>query len=327
MPTPYIIIGTDCDFILESSAISQGFLFFEGQYTIDTELGRQLNENLIITREQNEEGIVTNKIIIAVRVANDQQGPGGTIRQMTLQEEKQQLYELLVEKKLALISNDGVWVGLETEDEFMTETVFPELTVAIIRMTSTTKLTVSIDTEKYQNSLWQDADIVLPTDELEGLRSQGDTITHLADCVIEYTQTTVPTSSAHQVTMRELDDNNHWRIQVGAGGTLTFREINLGVGTSRVAVGLGSVTDGDRIKVKADGNVYDIYIQEVLIGTYTDPASFLITETSARIRNAPSGGAISDFVSFPLDPDGQREIVRKWKSEGDAPADTDGYWR
>lgn len=144
-----------------------------------------------------------------------------------------------------------------------------------------------------------DTDNGIATTVLAGVRSEGDTFTHEADCLIEFEATTLPGSGNNQVIFREQDDNNHWRIQMQSTGAMTFREINGGVNTTRISVGAGTISNGDRLVVIADGNVYKLYVENTLVGTYTDSGSFLITETSGRIRNINPGGVISDIISWP----------------------------
>lgn len=144
-----------------------------------------------------------------------------------------------------------------------------------------------------------DTDFGIATDRLAGARSTGDAFVHEADCLIEFEVTVLPAAPNLQVTLREQDVNNHWRIQIPVDGSMIFSEVVGGVPTTRIAVGIGTLVGGERIVVIADGNVYRLYYNNTLAGTYVDPSSFFITETSGRVKLIGAGGSISDIVSWP----------------------------
>lgn len=141
-------------------------------------------------------------------------------------------------------------------------------------------------------------DFGLATQRLAGAQSAGQTFTHEANCVIEWIQTTVPSAAGTTVNFRRQDASNYWQVNVIAGGTLTLWEVVAGVFTSRGSVGAGTVTDGHRIVVVADGSTIRVYSNNVLRFTYSSASNFA-TATSGILNALGTGGAVSDIISWP----------------------------
>lgn len=143
-----------------------------------------------------------------------------------------------------------------------------------------------------------DDDYGLATDRLAGAVSTGATFVHEANCVIEWTQTTLPSSSDTEVDFRRQDANNRWFVEAQTGGSLRLVEVVSGVETVRGATAAGIVANGHRIVVVADGTTIRAYSNNVLRITYSNANNFA-TETNGQMRQLGTGGAVSDLITWP----------------------------
>lgn len=146
---------------------------------------------------------------------------------------------------------------------------------------------------------WQD-DFGVATQRLAGSRSASDAFTHAADCILEFTVTTLPSSGTIQIAFRRQDANNYWLLEVTSGGTLNLREVVSGTPTTRANT---SVANGDRAQVLAD----DVNMRLIRLrsdGThansslYTSASNFK-TQTAGEILSLGTGGAVSDLIAWP----------------------------
>lgn len=142
------------------------------------------------------------------------------------------------------------------------------------------------------------SDYGLATQRLAGARSAGDAFTHEADCLIELTVTTLSSDYA-ALRFRELDTtNNYWWIEIRSDGGITLFEKVSGTNTSRGVASAGSIANGQRIVVSADGSTIRVFANNVLKITYSSAENFK-TKTTGRISVLGTGGAVSDIVTWP----------------------------
>lgn len=142
-----------------------------------------------------------------------------------------------------------------------------------------------------------DTDYGLATQRLAGSVAAGTTFTHEANCVIEWTQTTKPSSGPSVVVFRRQDATNYWYVYVASDGSLGLYEGVAGVETQR-AVNSAGVSNGHRIVIVADGTTIRGYSNNVLRWTYSSASNFA-TATDGVLSGLGTGGAVSDICSFP----------------------------
>lgn len=91
---------------------------------------------------------------------------------------------------------------------------------------------------------------------------------------------------------------NNWRCYASAGGTLVLDQLIASVSNNRIAVASSFVNaTAYRVVVVADANVYAVYVNDVLKGTYTDASNFQTTETLSYVAFA--GSPITDLAFWP----------------------------
>src|SRR5690606_5532771 len=76
-------------------------------------------------------------------------------------------------------------------------------------------------------------DYGIATQRLAGARSAGDTFTHEADCLLEFTVTTLPSADQIEMRFRAQDASNYWQVTVDSSGNLDLDEVVGGVVTQR----------------------------------------------------------------------------------------------
>lgn len=141
------------------------------------------------------------------------------------------------------------------------------------------------------------SDFGLATQRLAGSVAAGTTFTHEANCVIEWTQTTVPSAGETEVFIRVQDASNYWRVMVTSAGTFILYEVVAGTPTSRASAAT-VVSNGHRIVIVADGTTIRGYSNNVLRWTYSSASNFA-TETDGELDALGTGGAVSDVVAWP----------------------------
>lgn len=146
----------------------------------------------------------------------------------------------------------------------------------------------------------QDFDIA--TTRLAGGRTAGDTFTHTADGIIEFTLTTRPSAGSIDFRFRVQDANNYWQVLVSTTGATTLNEVVAGTPTTR-----GSATPGMNTTHKALIIMVGSTIRGIAqIGTsysfmwtaYTSATNFA-TETDGELASLGTGGRVSDIVAWP----------------------------
>lgn len=147
----------------------------------------------------------------------------------------------------------------------------------------------------------------LATNRIAGAVSVGATFVHEADCLIEWTQTTLPSTNATRMQLRKQDANNFWRIVCEPTGYLGLQEVVAGIPTIRGAAP-GVLANGHRIVVIADGTTIRVYSNNVLRITYASATNFA-TATSGELELLSTGGAVSDIVAWPRTLSGQAKTL------------------
>lgn len=143
-----------------------------------------------------------------------------------------------------------------------------------------------------------DTDYGLATDRKAGSVAAGTTFVHEANCLIEFTVTTMPTSADILLDFRRQDVNNCWQARVFSNGSFILNEIVAGVTTQRANTGGGFVSAGLRLVIIADGTSIKCYINNVLRVTWATASTFQ-TMTAGVVRTIDVGGSVSDIVTWP----------------------------
>lgn len=140
-------------------------------------------------------------------------------------------------------------------------------------------------------------DYGIATQQLAGARAPGDTFTHEANALIEFTVGTVPAALQIELRFRVQDATNYWQVTVDSTGALDLDEVVAGVVTQR-GTAAGVVANGDRIVIVADGTTIRVYEANTIRITYAAAANFQ-TETDGELETEGTGGAVTDIVSWP----------------------------
>jgi hypothetical protein len=193
---------------------------------------------------------------------------------------------------LARVGTSGpytlLWVSDAVSDDQLTS----------LFLTSAAPANLSFDSWKVTDlpAPW-DTDYGIATQRLAGSVVAGTTFTHEANCLIEWTQTTLSTGSGVRVLFRKQDLSNYWRVGISNAGDLTLVERVADVDTTR-ATAAGIVAAGHRIVVIADGAVIRGYSNNVLRWTYNSATNFA-TATAGEVNVLGTGGVVSDVISWP----------------------------
>lgn len=127
--------------------------------------------------------------------------------------------------------------------------------------------------------------------------SAGTTTTAAADTVIEWSFT-YTALTAVSVLFRRQSDNEQWEVLASTGGALFLREYTGGTPTNRATQASVFVdATAYRVVVTAVGNVYAVYVNSVLVLSYTDGGNHLTTETGVKLATA--GSAVSSLICWP----------------------------
>lgn len=146
-------------------------------------------------------------------------------------------------------------------------------------------------------SVWSD-DYGIATQRVAGSVSAGQAFTHEANCLIEYTVTTVPSAGTMQVDFRQQDDSNKWAIQINSSGDISLQEyVAPGAPTQR-GNAAGVVSSGHRVVVIADAAVIRVFSNNVLRFTYSSATNYQAA-TSADVAALGASGVLSDLISWP----------------------------
>ena len=147
-----------------------------------------------------------------------------------------------------------------------------------------------------------DTDYGIVTERLAGARSAGNTFTHEADCLIEWTQTALPSASSTGIRFRIQDASNYWEIRILSAGEFQLFEVIDTVATIR-ANGGAVIANGDRIVLVCENETIKGYSANTLRFTYSLAANFK-TNTAGEINRLGTDGAVSDLLTWPRKPSG-----------------------
>lgn len=125
----------------------------------------------------------------------------------------------------------------------------------------------------------------------------GATFTHEANCLLDWTITTLPTAGTLAVRFRKQDSSNYWVVSTDTSANLSLYEVVAGVTTFRAGVS-GVMVAGHRVVIVADGSVIKGYSNNVLRWTYSSATNFA-TATSGEVNSLGTGGVLSELVSWP----------------------------
>lgn len=142
-----------------------------------------------------------------------------------------------------------------------------------------------------------DTDWGLVTTRLDGARAGGDSFTHEPDFVFDIVITTL--AAGMQIAFRMQDANNYWRVDINADGSLALQEVIAGTPTSRGTAAAGTVVNGHRLVVAADGGGYSVYTNDVRRFTHNSATGNFVTATGGKILALGTGGALTDLRAWP----------------------------
>lgn len=77
-----------------------------------------------------------------------------------------------------------------------------------------------------------------------------------------------------------------------------LNEVVAGTPTSRGTGAAGSIANGQRLVVIADGSTIRVYANNVLKTTYTTATNFA-TSTAGVLASLGTGGAVADLIAWP----------------------------
>jgi len=148
---------------------------------------------------------------------------------------------------------------------------------------------------------WND-DYGIATQRLSGSVPVGTAFTHTANCLIEWTQTTLPTAGTYtDVFFRQQDVNNRWLVEIDSAGNFDLLERIGGSYFGRLSFG-GAVGTGHRIVLVVDGTTIRPYINNVAKTPYTSATNFQTATSGLRRAVSVGGGTVTNLVAWPRDP-------------------------
>lgn len=128
--------------------------------------------------------------------------------------------------------------------------------------------------------------------------TNGQTAAHEADCLLEWSFTKAAATAGPHVDFRRVDADNLWYLYVGDDGSMQLVERTAGVSNQRATQPAGTVSDAaHRVIVLCEGNVYKVYLDNVLKMTYTDPSSNHVTATTLQYSDV--GNDPSEIIAWP----------------------------
>lgn len=141
-------------------------------------------------------------------------------------------------------------------------------------------------------------DYGIATQRLSGARAPGDTFTHEADCIIEFTVPTLPSAAQIELWFRIQDASNYWSVTVDSAGDIDLDEVVAAVPTQR-GTAAAVVTAGERIQIRAIGTTITVFDSAARRINYASASNFQ-TETAGELDTEGTGGAVTDIVSWPV---------------------------
>jgi len=145
-------------------------------------------------------------------------------------------------------------------------------------------------------TIWND-DFGIVTQRLSGARAPGDTFTHEANFLAEFTVTTLPSSGQIEFWFRIQDASNYWSVTVNSAGDIDLDEVVAGVPTQR-GTAAGFIVAPERVLIAAEGTTIDVFDRTTRRIQYTSASNFQ-TETNGELDTEGTGGAVDDIVIWP----------------------------
>lgn len=135
-------IGENCDLILVHPTIDggdgHGFNLYNDKYRVNTSYLQLIEPNITILRDVDRSSgqVLYNVIIIALRIADNDQLPSGEISAYTEDYLRRMILEYCeMDEGVAIITRNGVYAGLISEEgNAGTETQFSQFSVIVIRL-------------------------------------------------------------------------------------------------------------------------------------------------------------------------------------------------
>ena|GEM_PF-3438788 len=128
----------------------------------------------------------------------------------------------------------------------------------------------------------------------------GATMISTADALIEFTVTTLPSSSAIDTRIRKQDALNFFVVSVSSTGGLLLREMVAGVLTT-LSNAAAVMANGHRVVIVQEGAVIKGYSNNVLRWTYSSATNFQ-TQTGIEVQTLGTGGVLSELIAWPRYP-------------------------
>jgi hypothetical protein len=122
---------------------------------------------------------------------------------------------------------------------------------------------------------------------------------HTSDLLLEFsfTYTSGQTTGVAFRTHTPGQSANKWRCYASGGGNLVLDQTVASSSTNRIATAAFTNGVAYRVVVVAESNVYKVFVNDVLKGTYTDAGSFQVAETLSVVDFV--GSPISEMVFCP----------------------------
>lgn len=133
--------------------------------------------------------------------------------------------------------------------------------------------------------------------KLSGVVAAGTVFSHLPNCSIDFTVSTMPTASGIAIMMRRVNDTNNWRVRVVNDGNLQLYEMIGGGDNLRVQAGAGTVVNGNTIKTVFSGLDIKIFVNGALKITYSNAINFS-TATTGKLNTLGTGGQVQNIVVY-----------------------------
>lgn len=143
---------------------------------------------------------------------------------------------------------------------------------------------------------WENANGIA-TSVLSGSLSVGNTYSHMKDCLIGFTVTTLPSSGQIEICFRRVDANNYWVATINSSGTLDLDEVVSGTPTQR-GTASSVITAGERVLIIANNEQIELSDATARRINYSGASNFK-TETSGSVVSLGSGGVVSDLIAWP----------------------------
>ncbi len=141
----------------------------------------------------------------------------------------------------------------------------------------------------------------LATDILEAPRSAGDTFTHEADFVGEFTVDALPSAGQIEFWFRIADSTpaseDLWRVTIDSTGAIDLDELVAGTPTQR-GTSAAAITAGERIVITADDETISIFGDVTREINYASAATSK-TAVAGELDTLGTAGAVSDIIIYP----------------------------